>query len=118
MKPLRDLLRKIHKWPDETRSVLAGILFFVSAIVVYNIWSADISHRLGELSEPAVMEETEIVFQKREETPSPVAGIRDSLHSVGQILPDIEKKDVASGLGAMAQAIENALDKLTNFIFP
>ena|SRR3989338_10722552 len=119
MKPLGEILKKIHALPEEARMFLAGLVMVLAVFVVFGGWTAHLSSSLATLSASApksappgntTNETAPAAFAAQERKPyGPTQGLLETVKSLEgaaytsypeQILGDVESVITRVGKGA------------------
>lgn len=118
-------MHTIHKLPEEVRSLLARISFFIVALAVFIIWSMSIQSQLASTGTQALFQETPVASPKERGTFRPLAGVIESFRSSTAFFSStngaIENKDLNSlsheTFRKIGNATEDSLNKITNIFF-
>src|SRR3989338_10095517 len=128
MKQLSDFLEKIRSLPEEGRKLLAIILFVLSAMLIFFVWSASMSSRISSViqEKPLASQTPEAVRQERpqeEETAlGPLAGVTESLRSIKNVASVMsfhrgEVKEAGKLLQKTGETFNTVLNKIANYLY-
>lgn len=121
MKRILAILKQIHQWPENARTILAGLSFIISALLVFGIWNMNLTSRLSVLTPAEVANEekeegSETKVGEAEKVFSPIEGIGESLLYLGAILPEppIDKETLVNEVTKFFSRISAGVTKHFN----